>query len=302
MARYDVFLVNALADTDKAALIVRRLRALKFKVRYDKKRDHTTPTPKDYRDADNAQSVLILWSKDACNTDNTDSDWVHAIAHHARSKPGVLLQSGLDKTVPDEPFGDDPRYALSGMGPRKIVNGFYDLIEELGRRDGRKDLRAWMDLKASDKDGKAAWKDAHPIDPLSQVPKPKRKAPPVAAAAASVAAATPAPAPAPAPTETVATAKRVIPPLEITPPSVPKPNNEPIGQLMLGAVGVVIAGMLILSAAMKTTQGLPAIAGVSSLEPRCPAGQMPSYLLEQQIPRPLEPGPIIDDTEDPEPT
>ena len=62
MARYDVFLVNALADSEKAVLIVRRLRALKFKVRYDNKREHTTPTPKDYRDTDNSQTQLHLRS------------------------------------------------------------------------------------------------------------------------------------------------------------------------------------------------------------------------------------------------
>ena len=37
MARYDVYLVNALADSEKADLVARRLRALKFKVRYNKK-------------------------------------------------------------------------------------------------------------------------------------------------------------------------------------------------------------------------------------------------------------------------
>lgn len=295
MARYDVFLVNALADAEKAALIVRRLRALKFKVRYDKNREHTTPTPKDYRDADNAQSVLVLWSKAACDTDNTDSDWVHAIAHHARSKPGVLLQSGLDKTIPDEPFSDDTRYALTGMGPRKLVNGFYDLIDELGRRDGRKDLRTWIDLKTSDKDGKAAWKDAHPTDPLSQVPKAKATTAAVTAPVAETVTASPVAAAPPLP-------KREVPPLEITPPSVPKQTHDQLGPIMLGAVGIIIVGMLILSAATNTSQGLPATAiggGIGSLEAECPAGQIPSYLLEQQTPRPLEPGPIIDDTEDP---
>ena len=295
MARYDVFLVNAQADAEKAALIVRRLRALKFKVRYDKNREHTTPTPKDYRDADNAQSVLVLWSKASCDTDNTDSDWVHAIAHHARSKPGVLLQSGLDKTVPDEPFSEDARYALSGMGPRKLVQGFYDLIDELGRRDGRKDLRAWMELKSSDKDGKAAWKEAHPADPLSQAPKSKPKAASSTATAAKPAAASPRPVSA-APEAP----KRTVPALKMTPPSVPKPTKDQLGPIMLGVVGIVILAMLILSAVMKTSQGLPAIGGsVASLEPQCPAGQMPSYLLDQQTPRPLEPGPIIDDTEEP---
>lgn len=287
MARYDVFLVNALADREKADLIVRRLRALKFKVRYDKKREHTTPTPKDYRDADNSQSVLVVWSKDSCNTSESDSDWVHAIAHHARSKDGVLLQVGLDKTVPDEPFSEDKRYALSGMGPRKLVEGYYDLVDELGRRDGRKDLRDWINLKASDKAGKEAWKTDHPTDPLSQAPKSKTAAKAPVKAAASAAAAPTMGSRAPAP------------PLEMTPPTVPQQTEDVLGPIMLAAIGVIIVGMLIMSAAMSTKPGLPAIAGAGStaLVPQCPEGQMPAYLLEEEAPAVLEPGPIIDDTE-----
>lgn len=290
MARYDVFLVNALADREKADLIVRRLRALKFKVRHDKKREHTTPTPKDYRDADNSQSVLILWSKDACDTRQSDSDWVHAIAHHSRSKDGVLLQAGLDKSVPDEPFSEDKRFALSGMGPRKLVNGYYDLVDELGRRDGRKDLRDWIDLKAGDKEGKAVWKENHPTDPLSQAPKPKaatkpkpEAAPEVAAAAAPVA----------------ATTRPKAPPLEMIPPTVPKQTDDVLGPFMLAAVAIVIVAMLIMSAAMSTKAGLPAIAGAggATLVAQCPEGQVPGYLLEEEAPPVLEPGPIIDDTE-----
>lgn len=69
---------------------------------------------------------------------------------------------------------------------------------------------------------------------------------------------------------------------------------------MLSAVGVVIVGMLLLSAALRTSQGLPATAvgGVITLEEQCPAGQVPAYLLEDPAPAVLEPGPIIDDTED----
>ena len=291
MARYDVFLVNALADSEKAELSVRRLRALKFKVRYDKKREHTTPTPKDYRDADNSQTVLVVWSKDSCDTSHSDSDWVHAIAHHARSKDGVLLQVGLDKTVPDEPFSEDKRYALSGMGPRKLVNGYYDLVDELGRRDGRKDLRDWIDLKASDKAGKEAWKENHPTDPLSQVPKPTTAAKTQATAA---------PVAATAATASTTTGKRPsAPPLEMSPPTVPKQTEDVLGPIMLAAVGVIIVGMLIMSAAMRTTAGLPAIAGAGStaLVAQCPEGQIPAYLLEDEAPRVLEPGPVIDDTE-----
>jgi hypothetical protein len=294
MARYDVFLVNALADQDKADLIVRRLRALKFKVRHDKKREHTTPTPKDYRDADNSQSVLVLWSKEACDTDQSDSDWVHAIAHHARSKPGVLLQVGLDKTVPDEPFSEDKRYALSGMGPRKLVNGYFDLVDELGRRDGRKDLRAWIDLKASDKDGKAAWKENHPTDPLSQEPKSKTKAKPKPVAAIVDPQAETAAAPA-----KTTPPRPKAPPLEMTPPTVPKQTEDVLGPFMLAAVGLTLIAMLIMSAAMRTKAGLPAIAGAGgpTLVAQCPEGQIPSYLLDEENPPVLEPGPIIDDTE-----
>lgn len=290
MARYDVFLVNALADREKADLIVRRLRALKFKVRHDKKREHTTPTPKDYRDADNSQSVLILWSKDACDTRQSDSDWVHAIAHHSRSKDGVLLQAGLDKSVPDEPFSEDRRFALSGMGPRKLVNGYYDLVDELGRRDGRKDLRDWIDLKAGDKEGKAVWKENHPTDPLSQAPKPKAAAKPKPEAAPEVAAAA-----APA----AATTRPKAPPLEMIPPTVPKQTDDVLGPFMLAAVAIVIVAMLIMSAAMSTKAGLPAIAGAggATLVAQCPEGQVPGYLLEEEAPPVLEPGPIIDDTE-----
>lgn len=282
MARYDVFLVSTVADREKAELIARRLRALKFKVRLDKKREHTTPTPRDYRDADNSQSVLVLWSKSACDTSNSDSDWVHAIAHHARSKPGVLLQSGLDKTVPDEPFNDDKRYALSGMGPRKLVGGYFELVDELGRRDGRKDLRAWLDLKPSDKDGKAAWLEAHPTDPLAGVKKPAAtQAAPAASAAAEK------------------TPMRIgAPPLKINPPVPPEPQGLDIGRIMLAAVGLVILAMLVMSASLRTQAGLPAAAGAGGLLQDCPAGQIPDYLLDDASRGTLEPGPITDDTSD----
>ena len=292
MARYDVYLVNALADSEKADLIARRLRALKFKVRYNKKREHTTPTPKDYKDADASQTVLVLWSKAACDTSKSDSDWVHAIAHHARSRHGTLLQVGLDKTVPDEPFSEDKRYGLSGMGPRKLVSGFYDLIDELGRRDGRKDLRDWIDLKSTDKAGKAAWQDAHPTDPLSQSPAAKKTAPPAATVAAA--------ATAPPPVAAAPVAPPLTNPAPNTPPKVAVPVRNQIGSIMLGAVGAIILGMLIMSAALRTSQGLPATAGsgVITFEEQCPAGQVPAYLLEDSAPAVLEPGPIIDDTED----
>ncbi|MEO1553438.1 MAG: hypothetical protein AAFR82_05840 [Pseudomonadota bacterium] len=287
MARYDVFLVSTLADREKAELIVRRMRALKFKVRHDKKREHTTPTPKDYRDADSAQSVLVLWSKEACDTSKSDSDWVHAIAHHARSKDGVLVQVGLDKSVPDEPFANDKRYSLSGMGPRKLVKGYYDLVDELGRRDGRKDLRGWIDLPPRDNDAKEAWKKAHPTDPLSQVKKPATKA-------------NPKPKPANIAPETATKPARKAPPLVINPPKPTPYQPIDVGRVILISVALVILLMLIFSAAMRTQTGLPATGGASGalLVERCPPGQIPSHLLDPETRPPLEPGPIIDDTGD----
>lgn len=85
----------------------------------------------------------------------------------------------------------------------------------------------------------------------------------------------------------------------MSPPTVPKQTEDVLGPFMLAAVGVIIVGMLILSTAMKTKAGLPAIAGAGSgaLVAQCPEGQMPAYLLEDQAPTVLEPGPIIDDTE-----
>lgn len=290
MARYDVFLASTLADREKAELIVRRLRALKFKVRYDKKREHTTPTPKDYRDADNARSTLILWSAAACETDSPDSDWVHAIAHHARSKTDVLVQASLDSAVPDEPFSNDQRFDLSGMGPRKLVEGYYQLVEDLGARDGRTDLRDWLALKASDKDGKEIWKENHPNDPLALVGKAKEAPKP----------ATPAPKPEPAPAATEISASRsFVANLEASASRAKAPQENQLETIMLSAVGAVIVGMLLLSAALRSgiAETVPTSADGTQLVEQCPAGQIPAYLLDQRVRPPLEPGPIIDDTE-----
>ncbi len=186
--RYDVFLVSALADSEMADMLVRRLKALKFKVRHDKKRAHTTPTPKDIKDANNSQSIIVLWSQAACDTAQSDSDWVHAMAHQARSRPGVLVQAGLDKSIPDEPFDKDTRYMLAGLTSRTLVDPYYDLVEDLGNRDGRKGLRQWLDMKVKDKTGRAAWKSSHPTDPLALAgtakPKPAPKPKPAIAGAA----------------------------------------------------------------------------------------------------------------------
>ena len=288
MARYDVFLANALADREQAELVVRRLRALKFKVRYDKKREHTTPSPRDYRDADNSDAVLILWSEQACDTDSRDSDWVHAIAHHARSRDNSLVQAGLDASVPDEPFSEDQRFALSGLTSRKLVEGYYQLVDHLGARQGRSDLRDWLALKASDKDGKEIWKENHPTDPLALVGKPKTAKPaPAKPKAESVSSPSPMP---------HALEKN----LDASPARSTIVAEDQIGTIMLAAVSAIILGMLLLSAALRSDVigAMPVDANGVQLVEQCPAGQVPAYLLNQTVRPPLEPGPIIDDTED----
>ncbi len=297
MARYDILLVNAIADSEMAEMVARRLKALKFKVRHDRKREHTTPTPRDYRDADNSQSVLVLWSESACDTSIKDSDWVHAIAHHARSKDGVLVQVGLDNSVPDEPFAHDKRYMLEGLTARKTVDGYYDLVDDIGKRDGRKDLRAWIDMKASDKDGKEAWKKKHPTDPLALVgqPKPKpaaglkkaaalEKSKAVGAAAAGAAALASTAAAATPKAQPAATAAAVT----------YEPEEYGIGWGLLFWVLAGIVAMLLLGWLFRSKPGLPAAAnaGGVSMVAQCPAGQMPAYLLDDT----LRTGPITDDT------
>ncbi len=289
MARYDVFLANALADREQAELVVRRLRALKFKVRYDKKREHTTPTPRDYRDADNSVAVLVLWSEHACDTDSRDSDWIHAIAHHARSRDEGLVQAALDASVPDEPFSEDQRFDLRGLAPRKLVDGIYDLVEHLGARDGRMDLRDWMTLKASDKDGKEVWKENHPTDPIALAGKPKIAKPATSAPKAESTKSAP-------PVAAVGLEKILDAPRS-TSTNVPE---DRLGTLMLAAVGVVVVGMLMLSAGLRSDVIVspPIDANGVRLVEQCPAGQIPAYLLSPPVRAPLEPGPIIDDTED----
>lgn len=291
--RYDVFLVNALKDQEQAEMLVRRLKALKFKVRHDKKREHTTPTPKDYRDADNSQSIIVLWSEASCDTTDKDSDWVHAIAHHARSKDGVLVQVGLDETIPDDPFSHDKRYMLEGLTSRKTVEGYYDLVDDLGKRDGRKNLREWIDFKGSDKDAKEAWKKKHPTDPLSLVgrPKPKPSAAPKAATAVGAAAlATGAatmtgakPAAAAAPVQPAAAAVLA---------THPEDDTGGIGWWMIAGILAGILAMLFFGWLLRKQAGTPAVGNAVVMAPQCPAGQMPAYLLDNT----LEPGPVTDDT------
>jgi TIR domain len=166
---YDVFLVSAKEDSDVAKLIVRRLRALKFKVWFDQKYEDETFDAKEAKAAIDSQTMLVLWSANAIK-----SDWVRAAASVGHSRAGTLLQVGLDRTVPYEPFKADKRQLIEGMTSRKTPEGFYVVVEELGRRDGRTDLRTWLNFGAKDDDKRAAWLTSHPTDPLAREEKKKQ--------------------------------------------------------------------------------------------------------------------------------
>ncbi len=167
---YDVFVVSALEDRDMANLVVRRLRALKFKCWFDKKQTDTTFDQKDARHALNSQSMLVLWSENAVK-----SDWVRAAASVGNSRPGVLIETALDDVIPYEPFSINKRYSLAGMTTRTTVEGFYEVVEELGRRDGRVHLREWLMLGKNDASEKLAWLENHPADPLAIAEMKKRE-------------------------------------------------------------------------------------------------------------------------------
>lgn len=296
--KYDVFLVNALADGAKAEMLVKRLRSLKLKVRHDKKREHTTPTPRDYRDADSARAIVVLWSKAACDTSKRDSDWVHAIAHHARSKDGALVQTVLDRSVPDEPFDADERYKLQGLTAKTAVAQYYKLVDDLGARAQRRDLSEWLKIQPRDKDAKDAWKAAHPDDPIALVGAAKPKA----ATKTAKKPATKAPVIATAPLVPSATAKAAKPaaaPMRpVVKSSTPSYQNgsddSNLGTLMIGGIAAGIGLMLLFGYAVRSQ---PLNSGIANAGPafaaQCPPGQVPSSLVDV-----LEPsGPIIDDTD-----
>ena len=302
---YDVFLVSALADRDVAKLVARRLRALKFKVWLDQKQTDETFDAKDARDATNSQSMLVLWSKDA-----VQSDWVRAAASIGHSRPGTLIQAGLDKTIPYEPFKKDKRHAIAGMTSRKTPEGFYQVVDELGARHERTDLRAWMGFKSSDEDNKDDWLKAHPADPLALHAEKQRqkklgvKPAPAAAAAGAAALA----AAAVGGTSGAAKAKANTPVISPMKAAVVRPvvanagpsHAESIGWGTIGGILASIGLMLLLGWVFRSEPlpvngaGMPAVANSYRMMEVCPEGTLPQSLLK---PRTLEPGPIINDTE-----
>lgn len=313
---YDVFLVSAIEDRDTAKLVARRLRALKFRVWLDQKQEDETFDAKDARDAMNSQTLLVLWSASAVK-----SDWVRAASAVGHSRAGTLVEAALDKTIPYEPFRTHKRFALDAMTSRKSPPAFADLVDELGRRQGRSDLREWNAFGSQDEDKRLDWLAAHPNDPLALdarkkrekdlgiKPAPAREAIGAAAlAAASLRGTTSAPPPASA----------------LNPPrsngAVPLASDgaiasanlagEALGFGTMMAVSLAIGGMLILAWAFRSEPApsgpllQPAIANASLTPEACPAGTVPRSLLRVLEPGPitddtkpvLEPGPIIDDT------
>lgn len=291
---YDVFLVSAIEDRDMAKLVARRLRSLKFKVWFDQKQTDNTFDAKDARNAGNSEYMLVMWSQDAVK-----SDWVRAAASVGHSRPGMLVQTSLDKTIPYEPFKSDKRFSIEGMTSRKTPEGFYKMIEELGERSGRTDLREWMGYGKKDEDARADWIAAHPDDPIAIDDKKKREKAmgikPAPAAETASAAALAKASVKPAPSQT-ATRKPVAAPTSTA--------SDPLGMGWgtLAAVGAAVFAMFFLSwifrsqtIAAPVHAGAPGVGNAYVLQQACPVGEVPASLLKV-----LEPGPIINDTETPD--
>lgn len=299
---YDVFVTAANADREMAKLVVRRLRALKMKVWYDAKSDDDVFDEKEARDVARSKAMLVLWSQAAVK-----SDFVRAAASMGYSMPQQLLvQAALDDVIPYEPFSVDHRYDLEGFTTRTTVEGFYGVVEELERNQGRSNLRAWMDLKADDRNGQRAWKAIHPDDPLSQEGRPvgvagKPEQPPADAARPAVTAASLAGAAA------AGLAAKGIAPGVTTSTLSGKPvpvatavSDEDIGGMGWGTIGWILAGilaMLWLAWLWRTHVDARPLPGISNAGPMiartCPPGKIPRSMLNI-----LEPGPITDDTQD----
>jgi hypothetical protein len=308
---YDVFLVSAGEDRDTAKLIARRLRALKFKVWFDQKQVDETFDVKDARNAANSTAMLVLWSANAVK-----SDWVRAAASVGHSRPGTLVQIALDKTIPYEPFRATKRYSAAGMTSRKTPEGFYQAVDELAARNDRTDLREWMSYGAKDEDERADWLAAHPKDPLALHAKAqrdkdlgKKPAPaPEAIGAAALAAAS---------IKGSATngngngnghrqvagvsiAAAAARPTTPTAPAI-SPLDLVIGWGTIGGICVAIFGMLFLAWIFRsepispaTRAPMPAIGNATASAITCPAGQVPSSLVNNI----LQPGVIVDDTQE----
>ncbi|WP_291076850.1 toll/interleukin-1 receptor domain-containing protein [Hyphomonas sp.] len=293
---YDVFLVSAIEDRDMAKLVARRLRSLKFKVWFDQKQTDTTFDAKDARNAGNSKYMLVMWSEHAVK-----SDWVRAAASVGHSRPGMLAQVSLDKTIPYEPFKSDKRFSIEGMTSRKMPEGFYKVVEELGARDGRSDLRQWMGFGSKDEEAREDWLAAHPDDPLAIDAKKKReKAMGIKPAPAAETASAAALAKASVKPATTATSSASRPARPVGEPEKP---DLGMGWGTIAAVAAAVFAMFLLSWIFRSQTitapvqaAAPGVGNAYTLTEACPAGEVPASLL-----RVLEPGPIVNDTDTPAP-
>ncbi len=316
---YDVFLVTVPEDFDMAKLVARRLRSLKFTVRFNQKQtEEDIFDAKDARDAGKSGNMLVLWSENSVK-----NDWVRAAAAVGNSRDGMLVHAGIDKTIPYEPYRKIKRFALEGFTSRKMPEGFYKLVEELAERTGRTDLRAWMKLGSKDEEGREAWLDAHPGDPLAIANRQKRekalgiKPEPAkeAAEAASKAATTirtgngqQAAKPSAGVSAAVARASENARTAQTT---VVQPDEDPVyGGWTIAAIGAAITAIFLFSLVVRsqpverTEARLPAIGNAQPVVASCPAGTVPRDMVEFIEQGPVDigmgHGPIIDDTTPPE--
>ncbi|MAB11624.1 hypothetical protein [Hyphomonas sp.] len=316
---YDVFLVTVPEDFDMAKLVARRLRSLKFTVRFNQKQTEDDDfDAKDARDAGKSGNMLILWSENSVK-----NDWVRAAAAVGNSRDGMLVHAGIDKTIPYTPYRKSKRFPLEGFTSRKMPEGFYKLVEELAERTGRSDLRAWMKLGSKDDEARDAWLEAHPDDPLAIAERQKRekalgiKPEPAreAAEAATKAVTTlrngngdPAPRSA---TGVSAAVARASASARTAATTVVEPDQDPVyGNWTIAAICAAIAAIFLFSLVVRSqpvervSAQTPAIGNAERVVAACPAGTVPRSMVEFMEPGPVDigmgHGPIIDDTTPPE--
>ena len=312
---YDVFLVTVPEDFDTAKLVARRLRSLKFTVRFNQKQtEDDIFDAKDARDAGKSGNMLVLWS-----ANSVKNDWVRAAAAVGNSRDGMLVHAGIDKTIPYEPYRKAKRFSLEGFTSRKMPEGFYKLVEELAERTGRTDLRAWMKLGSKDDEARDAWLEAHPDDPLAVAERQKRekalgiKPEPAkeAVEAASLAATTirngNGQTPVKSATGVSAAVARASANARTAPTTVVQPDVDPVyGNWTIAAIGMAIAAIFLFSLVVRS-QPLeraevrpPAIGNAQPVVAACPAGTVRRDMVEFVEQGPVDigmgHGPIIDDT------
>jgi hypothetical protein len=316
---YDVFLVTVPEDFDMAKLVARRLRSLKFTVRFNQKQTEDDDfDAKDARDAGKSGNMLILWSENSVK-----NDWVRAAAAVGNSRDGMLVHAGIDKTIPYTPYRKAKRFPLEGFTSRKIPEGFYKLVEELAERTGRSDLRAWMKLGSKDDEAREAWLEAHPDDPLAIAERQKREKalgikpePAKEAAEAATKAATtlrngngdPVPRSSAGVSAAVARASASARAAATT---VVEPDQDPVyGNWTIAAICAAIAAIFLFSLVVRSqpverlSAEMPATGNARTVVAACPAGTVPRSMVEFMEPGPVDigmgHGPIIDDTTPPE--